>query len=102
VKGAAMDFSFSGVMTAVANFLGASRRQPPLTKISRRSFQEAVVDMLIRPTSQLRTSNRRNNRRADRRVAANSRMRERLTQALEPRIGASLHPRCDTAPTMPR
>jgi N6-L-threonylcarbamoyladenine synthase len=80
VKGAAMDFSFSGVKTAVANFLrseaGAATSRDDLAA----SFQEAVVDMLIRPTLAAAHATGASTVALTGGVAANSRLRERLTQ----------------------
>jgi N6-L-threonylcarbamoyladenine synthase len=83
VKGAALDFSFSGVKTAVANFLrteaGAATSREDLAA----SFQEAVVDMLIRPTLAAAHATGIDTVALTGGVAANSRLRERLAQALE-------------------
>src|SRR5262245_46459901 len=49
VKGAPMDFSFSGVKTAVATMLADDRAVPSDEDLAA-SFQEAVVDMLVKPT----------------------------------------------------
>jgi N6-L-threonylcarbamoyladenine synthase len=81
VKGAPMDFSFSGVKTAVATFLRAggahSTRQEDLAA----SFQEAVVDMLIAPTLAAAREVGASTIALTGGVAANSRLREALTAA---------------------
>ncbi len=83
VKGAPMDFSFSGVKTAVANLMrseiGAATSKEDLAA----SFQEAVVDMLIRPTIAAAHATGASTVALTGGVAANSRLRERLAQALE-------------------
>jgi N6-L-threonylcarbamoyladenine synthase len=83
VKGAPLDFSFSGVKTAVAMFLaserGASTTAPDLAA----SFQEAVVEMLIRPTMAAARELGAGTIALTGGVAANSRLRERLAAATE-------------------
>ncbi len=83
VKNAAMDFSFSGVKTSVANFLrsevGAATSHEDLAA----SFQEAVVDMLIRPTLAAAHMTGVDTVALTGGVAANSRLREALARALE-------------------
>ena len=58
VKGAPLDFSFSGVKTAVANFLRSEAGAATAREDLAASFQEAVVDMLIRPTTRGRARTR--------------------------------------------
>ena len=83
VKGAPMDFSFSGVKTAVASLLrteaGAAISREDLAA----SFQEAVVDMLIKPTIAAAHETGADTVALTGGVAANSRLRERLAEALE-------------------
>jgi N6-L-threonylcarbamoyladenine synthase len=83
VKSAPMDFSFSGIKTAVATFLvtkvGAAASREDLAA----SFQEAVVDMLIRPTVEAAHETHAGTVVVTGGVAANSRLRERLAQVLE-------------------
>ncbi|MGH7931570.1 MAG: tRNA (adenosine(37)-N6)-threonylcarbamoyltransferase complex transferase subunit TsaD, partial [Candidatus Binataceae bacterium] len=50
VKAAPLDFSFSGVKTAVALFLASEAGAATLPEDLAASFQEAVVEMLVRPT----------------------------------------------------
>jgi N6-L-threonylcarbamoyladenine synthase len=83
VKGAPLDFSFSGVKTAVAMFLasehGSSTTRPDLAA----SFQEAVVEMLIRPTMAAAREQGTGTIALTGGVAANSRLRDRLAAAAE-------------------
>jgi N6-L-threonylcarbamoyladenine synthase len=83
VKGAALDFSFSGVKTAVANFLRSEAGAATSREDLAASFQEAVVDMLIRPTLAAAHATGIDTVALTGGVAANSRLRERLAQALE-------------------
>ena len=83
VKGAPMDFSFSGVKTAVANFLRSDAGAATSGEDLAASFQEAVVDMLIRPTITAAHATGANTVALTGGVAANSRLRERLTQAMQ-------------------
>ena len=80
VKGAPMDFSFSGVKTAVANFLRSEAGAATSREDLAASFQEAVVDMLIRPTLAAAHATGATTIALTGGVAANSRLRERLTQ----------------------
>jgi len=81
VKGAPMDFSFSGIKTAVAVFLRGEQALTVTPPDLAASFQEAVVDMLVAPTLAAA-------RQLDTRaivlsggVAANQRLRTRLAEA---------------------
>ncbi|MGO9605021.1 MAG: tRNA (adenosine(37)-N6)-threonylcarbamoyltransferase complex transferase subunit TsaD [Candidatus Binataceae bacterium] len=81
VKGAPLDFSFSGVKTAVATFL---RSDPALTTTREdlaASFQEAIVDMLVAPTLAAARELGVSTIALTGGVAANSRLRERLAAA---------------------
>ena len=82
VKSAPMDFSFSGVKTAVATFLASETGAATTREDLAASFQEAVVDMLIRPTVAAAHATGADTVALTGGVAANSRLRERLTQAL--------------------
>jgi N6-L-threonylcarbamoyladenine synthase len=82
VKSAPMDFSFSGVKTAVATFLASEAGASTTREDLAASFQEAVVDMLIRPTVAAAHAIGADTVALTGGVAANSRLRERLTQAL--------------------
>ena len=83
VKSAPMDFSFSGIKTAVATFLATERGASHTREDLAASFQEAVVDMLIRPTVEAAHETGAGTVAVTGGVAANSRLRERLTQVLE-------------------
>ncbi len=82
VKSAPMDFSFSGVKTAVANFVRSDAGAATAREDLAASFQEAVVDMLIRPTIVAANEVHAETVALTGGVAANSRLRERLAQAL--------------------
>lgn len=82
VKGAPMDFSFSGVKTAVALYLASGDGAATSREDLAASFQEAVVDMLIRPTLAAAQQSGADTIALTGGVAANSRLRERLAQAL--------------------
>jgi tRNA N6-adenosine threonylcarbamoyltransferase len=81
VRNAPLDFSFSGVKTAVALHLaseaGAATRRQDLAA----SFQEAVVDMLLRPTLAAASEMNVDTIALTGGVAANSRLRARLSEA---------------------
>jgi N6-L-threonylcarbamoyladenine synthase len=81
VRGAPLDFSFSGVKTAVATLLrteaGAALSREDLAA----SFQEAVVDMLVEPAMRAARETGIEVIALTGGVAANSRLRERLTEA---------------------
>ncbi len=81
VKGAPMDFSFSGVKTAVATILANANRPPPAPEDLAASFQEAVVDMLVKPTIAAARELGANTIALTGGVASNSRLRERLAEA---------------------
>ncbi|MCG2676739.1 tRNA (adenosine(37)-N6)-threonylcarbamoyltransferase complex transferase subunit TsaD [bacterium] len=73
-----LDFSFSGIKTAVVNYVNRVKGQGLRVKDVVASFQEAVVDMLIKNT--LRAAKVKGVKRIVLAggVAANSRLRERL------------------------
>lgn len=81
VKRAPLDFSFSGLKTAVALFL----QSPDSGEIGREdlaaSFQEAVVDMLVAPTIAAARALGVDTIALSGGVAANRRLRERLAEA---------------------
>ncbi|HXN85442.1 MAG TPA: tRNA (adenosine(37)-N6)-threonylcarbamoyltransferase complex transferase subunit TsaD [Candidatus Binataceae bacterium] len=83
VKHAPMDFSFSGIKTAVATFLKTDGGVAASREDLAASFQEAVVDMLIGPTVEAARETRAGTVVVTGGVAANSRLRERLAQVLE-------------------
>jgi len=83
VKGAPLDFSFSGVKTAVATFLRGNAGASTAPEDLAASFQEAIVDMLIAPTLAAARQTGAATVALTGGVAANSRLRERLTAAAE-------------------
>ncbi len=78
IKGAPLDFSFSGVKTAVALFLQSEAAAVTAPDDLAASFQEAVVDMLVRPTIAAARELDADTIVLTGGVAANSRLRERL------------------------
>jgi len=83
VKNAPLDFSFSGVKTAVALFLKTEAGAATAPEDLAASFQEAVVDMLVRPTMAAAREFDAGTIVLTGGVAANSRLRERLTEVAE-------------------
>jgi N6-L-threonylcarbamoyladenine synthase len=83
VKGAPLDFSFSGVKTAVATLLRSEAGAALLPADLAASFQEAVVEMLVRPTIAAARELDADTIALTGGVAANSRLRARLAEALE-------------------
>jgi N6-L-threonylcarbamoyladenine synthase len=83
VKGAPLDFSFSGVKTAVALYLASPAGAATAAVDLAASFQEAVVEMLIRPTMAAARELDASTIALTGGVAANSRLRERLAAAAE-------------------
>jgi len=81
VKNAPLDFSFSGVKTAVALFLAGERGGTTAPCDLAASFQEAVVEMLIRPTITAAQEIGADTIALTGGVAANSRLRDRLAAA---------------------
>ncbi len=81
VKGAPLDFSFSGIKTAVATFLRSEAAVGVAAEDLAASFQETVVEMLIRPTLAAARQFNVSTIVLTGGVAANTRLRERLTQA---------------------
>ena len=81
VKGAPLDFSFSGVKTAVASLLATDSGRAELSEDLAASFQEAVVDMLVKPTMAAAREIGADTIALTGGVAANSRLREMLAQA---------------------
>ncbi|MGZ8451545.1 MAG: tRNA (adenosine(37)-N6)-threonylcarbamoyltransferase complex transferase subunit TsaD [Candidatus Binatia bacterium] len=75
-------FSFSGIKTAAWHYLkeqGAAQWQPRQADIAA-SFQEAVVDMLVNPTIRAATANGAARIVLSGGVAANSRLRAKMTE----------------------
>jgi N6-L-threonylcarbamoyladenine synthase len=81
VKGAPLDFSFSGLKTAVALFLRSEAAAVISSEDLAASFQEAVADMLVRPTIAAAREYDAGTIVLTGGVAANSRLRERLGEA---------------------
>jgi N6-L-threonylcarbamoyladenine synthase len=81
VRGAPMDFSFSGVKTAVATLLRSEAGAAASPQDLAASFQEAVVDMLVKPTIAAARELDVDTIALTGGVAANSRLRERLAEA---------------------
>jgi N6-L-threonylcarbamoyladenine synthase len=80
VKGAPLDFSFSGLKTAVALFLRSEAVAVIRDSDLAASFQEAAVDMLLRPTIAAARELDAATIVLTGGVAANSRLRERLAE----------------------
>jgi N6-L-threonylcarbamoyladenine synthase len=83
VKGAPLDFSFSGIKTAVALYLASAAGGATTPADLAASFQEAVVEMLIRPTMAAARELDATTIALTGGVAANSRLRQRLAAAAE-------------------
>ncbi|HJU10487.1 MAG TPA: tRNA (adenosine(37)-N6)-threonylcarbamoyltransferase complex transferase subunit TsaD [Candidatus Binataceae bacterium] len=81
VKGAPLDFSFSGLKTAVALFLRSEAAAATSKQDLAASFQETVVEMLVRPTIAAARELDAGTIVLTGGVAANSRLRERLSEA---------------------
>ena len=81
VKGAPLDFSFSGVKTSIATFLKSDCAATTAPDDLAASFQEAVVDMLLKPTIAAAREIGADTIALTGGVAANSRLRERLAEA---------------------
>ena len=81
VRGAPLDFSFSGVKTAVATFLAGPPGRDTAPRDLAASFQEAVVDMLVVPTITAARDLGAGTIALTGGVAANSRLRARLLEA---------------------
>ncbi|HLK87004.1 MAG TPA: tRNA (adenosine(37)-N6)-threonylcarbamoyltransferase complex transferase subunit TsaD [Candidatus Binataceae bacterium] len=81
VRGAPLDFSFSGVKTAVATLLRSEAAAAIKPEDLAASFQEAVVDMLVAPSLRAARETGADTIALTGGVAANSRLRERLAEA---------------------
>jgi N6-L-threonylcarbamoyladenine synthase len=81
VRGAPLDFSFSGIKTAVATFLTGDPERATAQHDLAASFQEAVVDMLVAPTIAAARELGAGTIALTGGVAANSRLRARLADA---------------------
>lgn len=80
VRGAPLDFSFSGVKTAVATLLRDANGDAAAPEDLAASFQEAVVEMLMRPTLAAAREVGADEIVLTGGVAANSRLRERMAE----------------------
>jgi len=83
VKSAPLDFSFSGIKTAVALYVASENGSATLPADLAASFQEAVVEMLVRPTMLAARELDAGTIVLTGGVAANSRLRASLAQAAE-------------------
>jgi N6-L-threonylcarbamoyladenine synthase len=81
VRGAPLDFSFSGVKTAIATLLRTEAGAALAPEDLAASFQEAVVDMLVGPAMRAARETGIEVIALTGGVAANSRLRERLAEA---------------------
>jgi N6-L-threonylcarbamoyladenine synthase len=81
VRGAPLDFSFSGIKTAVAELISDGRAASIAAADLAAAFQEAVVDMLIRPTLGAAVELAVGTVTVCGGVAANSALRSRLAEA---------------------
>ena len=81
VRGAPLDFSFSGVKTAVATLVRSEAAAAIKPEDLAASFQEAVVDMLVAPSLRAARETDADTIAVTGGVAANSRLRERLAEA---------------------
>jgi N6-L-threonylcarbamoyladenine synthase len=85
VKRSSYEFSFSGIKTSVWQYLksqGEDRWRHHIADIAA-SFQEAVVDMLVKPTIKAALANRVPRIVLAGGVAANSRLREKMSEKAE-------------------
>jgi tRNA N6-adenosine threonylcarbamoyltransferase len=83
IKSAPLDFSFSGIKTAVALFIASEAGTATVAEDLAASFQEAVVEMLLRPTIAAARELDAGTIVLTGGVAANSRLRTRLAEAAE-------------------
>lgn len=83
IKSAPLDFSFSGIKTAVALFLASATDAATMAEDLAASFQEAVVEMLVRPAIAAARELDAGTIVLTGGVAANSRLRQRLAEAAE-------------------
>jgi N6-L-threonylcarbamoyladenine synthase len=83
LRGASYDFSFSGIKTSVLQYLKSPAQQQASKADIAASFQEAVVDMLIKPTIKAAVAQAVKRIVLAGGVAANSRLREKMRQSGE-------------------
>lgn len=81
------DFSFSGLKTAVLNYLNqkSQKNEEISTKDVAASFQEAIVDVLVSKTIRLVDKTKLKTLAVSGGVAANSRLKERLSEECKKR-----------------
>jgi N6-L-threonylcarbamoyladenine synthase len=82
IKKGSYQFSFSGIKTSVWQYLKSQSREPWQNHLAdiAASFQEAVVDMLVQPTVKAAVACRVSRIVLAGGVAANSRLREKMTE----------------------
>lgn len=81
-----LDFSFSGLKTAVANLVrSAPGSEPQTSNLIARELQEAITDVLVSKTIQAAEKHRPKSILLAGGVAANNRLREKLRSALSSR-----------------
>ena len=85
IKKGSYDFSFSGIKTSVWHYLKSQRELQWKTHVAdiAASFQEAVVDMLVKPTFQAAVACGMSRIVLAGGVAANSRLRAKMTEKAE-------------------
>lgn len=84
IKSAAYEFSFSGIKTAVWHYLKSRAEESPAQPADiAASFQEAVADMLVRPTVNAAAANGVARIVLSGGVAANSRLRSKMKEAAD-------------------
>jgi N6-L-threonylcarbamoyladenine synthase len=82
IKGSLYDFSFSGIKTSVWQYLKSQGEESWRSRMAdiAASFQEAIVDMLVRPTINAALANGVTEIAIVGGVAANSRLREKIQE----------------------
>ncbi len=87
LKKSPYDFSFSGIKTSVLQYLKSQDPQAWKSRVPdiAASFQEAVVDMLINPTVSAAVAQNVNRIVLAGGVAANSRLREKISESAAPK-----------------
>ena len=85
IKKGSYEFSFSGIKTSVWHYLKSQRELQWKTHVAdiAASFQEAVVDMLVKPTFQAAVARGMSRIVLAGGVAANSRLRAKMTEKAE-------------------
>lgn len=85
IKKGSYEFSFSGIKTSVWQFLKSQPKNQCKNRMAdiAASFQEAVVDMLVKPTIKAATAHGVNRIVLAGGVAANSRLRDKMVQTAD-------------------